>query len=221
MKSVSLASYMMIQPYLAHIRALIQTDLPGEEAHKIMSPLDRPLSSLALKEASDYKESAVSVILFDKGQKAEIVLIQRPTYDGKHSGQIAFPGGKKEVHDSDLKQTSIRECKEEIGIDLSSELYLGQLTPVYIPVSNFYVEPHVFYYQTEELNFQMDSFEVEEIFTIEMVDLLNPDNQTTERITIMNEFKKDVPCFKIKNKMIWGATALMLNELKEIFLKLP
>lgn len=211
---------MNLHPHLSSIKKLIEKDLPGEEAHKTMSPLERPLSSLALKETKNYKESAVSVILFDKKQKAEIVLIKRQTYEGKHSGQIAFPGGKKEKHDSDLKQTSIRECKEEIGIDLLSEMYLGKLTPVYIPISNFYVEPHVFYLQTERLNFKLDRFEVEEIFSIKMLDLLNPANQTTEQISIMTEFKKDIPCFKINNKIIWGATALMLNELKEIVLKL-
>jgi 8-oxo-dGTP pyrophosphatase MutT (NUDIX family) len=211
---------MNLREKIVAIQNIILHDLPGENVHREMAPIDRLPSSIALKEVSDYKESAVSIILVENNQTTKIVLIQRPTYDGMHSGQIAFPGGKKELSDKNLLQTSIRECHEEIGIDLKSEIHLGQLTPVYIPVSNYYVEPHVFYFQKNEMNYHLDPNEVAEVFTIELMELLNPVNQTIEKIRITNEFIKEVPCFKIKEKTIWGATALMLNELKEIILKL-
>jgi 8-oxo-dGTP pyrophosphatase MutT (NUDIX family) len=195
---------------------LFQAELPGEEAHKPMMPINRPLSSAALKEAIDAKESAVAVLIFEENGIQHCTLIQRPSYDGNHSGQVSFPGGKRESSDENLAFTAIRECWEEVGIQLSDDHLIGKLTSVYIPVSNFHVEPFLFYYP-EKPAFKPDEREVESIFTITMNELLDDSNLDQIEVKInANLTLKNIPCFNISEKQIWGATALILNELKEL-----
>jgi len=194
--------------------------LPGEIAHLPLSPLGRGLSSDALKKANNVKESAVAVILFERESELHCTLIQRPHYEGTHSGQISFPGGKKELNDNDLTITSIRETFEEIGIQLSKEHLVGNLTSVYIPVSNFKVAPFVFYYPHNPI-YQTDNFEVAEIVEIKIKDLLAESVIKHTHIPVSNgNLLKNIPYFDLENKIVWGATALILNELREVIQKL-
>lgn len=200
----------------AKIHAAISNSLPGENAHLAMNPSGRRLSSQAKKKAVNVRESAVAIVLYDTGENYEIVLIQRPDYVGAHGGQISFPGGKRDETDENLQGTAMRECQEEIGISLENAQFLGQLTPVYIPVSNFHVEPYLFYY-SEVPNFVKDEREVSAIFSISIAALLHEGTISTMEIEIKGDrLYKDIPCFLINDKKIWGATALILNELKEV-----
>lgn len=205
------------------IRTLLEQDKPGERAHLPMAPVGRPISSLARKEANNYRESAVSIVLIDGMKSKEIILIQRPTYEGSHSGQISFPGGKHEHEDPSLFHTAIRETREEIGIELTKDHLVGELTPVFIPVSRFHVQPYLFYL-SEEPRFVPDNREVAEVFTITLEELFDPTTRSTMEYddghgTIIRE----IPCFQIRDRQIWGATALMLNEIHVLFTenKLP
>lgn len=198
------------------LKELLAKELPGESAHQIMAPTSRPLSSFAKENASSYRESSVAVLLMHLENAIEIVLIQRPEYEGNHSGQISFPGGKRDENDADLYQTAIRECFEEIGVELSDQEYIGALTPVFIPVSSFHVEANLFYLNQVPI-FKKDEREVDSIFTIKLDELLDEQNIKTTIIQLPNNLKmNDVPYFDLENKIIWGATALILSELKEI-----
>jgi|APGre2960657444_1045066.scaffolds.fasta_scaffold30782_2 8-oxo-dGTP pyrophosphatase MutT (NUDIX family) len=204
--------------FIAQLKHNIKHHLPGEKAHKRLSPLHRPITSEVIKNLTEYKESAVSIILFKAEQEQEYkcILIQRSEYDGKHSGQISFPGGKKDAIDIDLQHTAIRECFEEIGVVLSLNFCLGKLSPVYIPVSGFLVEPFVFIYPRIP-KFNIDVREVASVFTITLNELLAEDVISEMKITSENKLVKlNVPCFQIKKNKIWGATALILNELREL-----
>jgi len=195
----------------------IARGLPGEKAHIRMAPF-RPLSSIARKAAENVRESAVAVVIYEQSDTYYCILIQRPSYEGNHSGQISFPGGKKDLSDNDLQETAIRECMEETGVELSQARFLGQLTPVYIPVSNFHVEPFVFFYP-EVPQFTPDPREVESIMSISLQALT--DESSVQFMTVIlpdGSELKEVPCFRIDDMEIWGATALMLNELKEVLL---
>ncbi len=200
----------------AKIHAKISNSLPGENAHLVMNPSGRGLSSEARKKASNIRESAVAIVMFDSGENHEIILIQRPDYIGVHGGQISFPGGKRDPEDEDLKATAVRECAEEIGLSLENAQFLGQLTPVYIPVSNFHVEPYLFYYHQTPL-FVKDEREVAAVFSISITDLLHEGTISTMNVDIKGDrLYKNIPCFLINDKKIWGATALILSELKEV-----
>ena len=206
----------MSQNLIDDLLRKFESELPGERAHFEMAPINRPLSSFALKNAISPRESAVSVILYPKDDTINSILIQRPVYDGTHSGQIAFPGGKKEETDIHLEYTARRESFEEIGLPVESGLLIKEMTKVFIPVSNFIVYPFVFYVDfLPELN--ASEREVEQVIHYKIDHLLNDENQSKMDILLPNNIiQKNIPCFEIENKKIWGATALILNELKMI-----
>lgn len=206
----------MTRSFADRLEYLISNNLPGEDAHLPMAPLSRPLSSIALQKAVNVRESAVAVMLFQKDSLTFLTLIQRPSYEGNHSGQISFPGGKRDPGDQDLRATAMRECMEEVGIDLGQSGFLGELTPVYIPVSNFHVMPFVFFYPGWP-EFVPDAREVESVLTISTEDLLDESVISTMDVPMPNGLVlRDVPCFLIDGRQIWGATALILNELKAL-----
>jgi len=188
-------------------------NLPGEEAHALMTPYKRP-SALDIKNQSIHpKLSAVTLLLFPKKNDIHFVLTQRAEYDGTHSGQISFPGGKLEEQDASLKHAALRETKEEIGIDEEQINVLGELTQVYISPSNFLVTPFLSYSDFSP-QFSL-SHEVTSIVEPSIKDLLNEKNIVTTKVkTKYGNFT--VPAFNFNGKIVWGATALMLSEFKEI-----
>lgn len=203
-----------------HLSRILTGNLPGETAHLRMHPLNRKASSIAKAEAKDFRESAVAVILFEGQGEMQCVLIQRPTYIGNHSGQVSFPGGKREPEDENLEVTAMRECLEEIGVDLKEAISLGRLTPVFIPVSSFHVEPFLFLL-SEPPVFIPDTREVEAVLTISLQELLLEENIQAMDMPVSAEMVlKDVPYFQLADKQIWGATAFILSELREILLQL-
>jgi 8-oxo-dGTP pyrophosphatase MutT (NUDIX family) len=206
---------MTLMSKIDQLKDLIKKDLPGEKAHFSMTPNGRLKNSEYLENLSrdHVNESAVTIILNEQENLTKIILIQRPNYQGNHGGQISFPGGKKELTDDSLFHTAIRECYEEIGYQPKNEDYLGQLTPVYIPYSNFYIEPSLFF-TCDNLQFNINQCEVEEILLIDFSVFFDYSTIQTKEVNLINGIKKMVPCFYINEKIIWGATALILNELK-------
>lgn len=198
----------------------LRKGLPGEASHAKMAPLNRPLSSFALKETDSVKESAVAVILFSRETSIHCLLIQRPEYEGAHSGQVAFPGGKKDLLDEHLEYTARRETWEEIGIPFSEGQLLGELTQVYIPVSGFLVKPYI-YFHDELPSLQPNEREVAEVMSFNLEDLLKEDTISTFSIEIdKGVYRKNIPCFNLAEKQVWGATALILSELKDVLMRL-
>ena len=196
---------------------MMEGDLPGEKAHQEMVPGKRISAYEAIKQNLSFRSSAVSIILSPFGDSFQGILIKRTSYDGAHSGQIAFPGGKKDPEDLDLMATAIRETKEEISLHLSQNQLLGALTPVYIPVSRFMVQPYLFL--VEELpDLVKEEKEVAEIITYDALEFVNKSSVEYTSIQLARgTTMKDVPFFNIQNQVVWGATALMLNELRTLF----
>ncbi len=93
------------------------------------------------------RPAAVLVLLYpDADGDARVVLIERPTVDGRHhSGEVSFPGGKAEPEDDDAIATALREAAEEVGLDpdAADVRVVGALEPFWIPVSDFAVTPIV------------------------------------------------------------------------------
>lgn len=201
--------------FIESIQHEISSNLPGEDSHDELSP-GRGRSSEALKKVENYRESGVAILLFQEEDDWKSILIQRTVYKGAHSGQISFPGGKREESDSSIIETAIRESEEEIGVKRTDLEFLGELTPIYIPVSNFKVEASVFQLKNR-IHFTKEEKEVDEILTYPISDLLLDTNRSSTTINVSENFTlKDVPCFIIEGKIVWGATAIILNELKQI-----
>ena len=192
---------------------LDQNNLIGEEAHLEMTPYRNDVAA-SLNHKKEPRQSAVTVLLFEKNRQVECVLIQRPEYEGTHSAQVAFPGGKLEKGET-LKQAALRETFEEIGVEDSQIEIIGQLSQLYIPPSNFMVYPYVGILK-EEPNYKIDEREVAEVFSFPVSELVNLENIPSTEIKLSNGLKLKTPYFDIKNKIVWGATAAMLNELRRL-----
>ena len=195
-------------------------DLPGEDAHFKMLPFKRQSAKDVFESGIDYRESAVSVLLYPKEEQWHLLLMKRPEYEGVHSGQVSFPGGKREEFDVDLQATALRELQEESGMDVRMVEVIGKLTTVYIPPSRFMVEPYVGVVH-DRPEFTPDEREVEALIEMPLEDLLNDDlvKSTKMKFQQMN-MSIDVPYFDVFGHVVWGATCAMLSELKEILIDL-
>ena len=190
-------------------------NLPGETAHVDMLPL-RQVSSEALKKAKNYRLSAVLLLLHEIEGQPHFVLTKRNQYNGKHSGQISFPGGKVEANDPDTNYTALRETHEEIGIQPNHVEMMGRLTEVYIPVSNFLIHPYIGY-SKQALTTQADPREVSQVIHASTDALLDDSNKIATRIKLDNGMVlKDIPAFDFDGHIVWGATAIILNEFKTL-----
>lgn len=194
-------------------------DLPGERAHKDMIPF-RFTASEALRTHTNYKQSAVMILLYPQQDNLHFILTQRQDYNGTHSGQISLPGGKSEPEDGTTSATALRETHEEIGVPPGDVSILGQLTEVYIPISNFLIHPYVgFMPKTPSIT--PDPREVKSVLRCSTDDLLNEESRTLTKIQLKNGvWKKDIPAFILEEKIVWGATAIILNEFKMILKRL-
>jgi 8-oxo-dGTP pyrophosphatase MutT (NUDIX family) len=139
--------------------------------------------------------------------------MQRPEYDGTHSGQVSFPGGKVEEFDEDRIATALREAREEVRIIPEEVTILGQLSELYIPPSNFLVFPIVGY-SNKRPDFIPDEREVVDIIELPLAEILKPENIGTTSIVANKIFRFDSPTFVFNERIVWGATAMMLAELK-------
>src|SRR6056297_719193 len=107
------------------IAKLLKKPLPGPHAQSKLAPLERYEKT----SDRDTREAGVLILLYPRDEQLYTVLIQRPLYQGVHSGQISFPGGKQEPGDRDLVHTALRETHEEVGILREKIEVLGKLTP--------------------------------------------------------------------------------------------
>jgi 8-oxo-dGTP pyrophosphatase MutT (NUDIX family) len=187
-------------------------DLPGELAH---APYKRYRQQFEKEHATqERRAAAVALHFYLKNEAWHFILIERSTYNGQHSGQMAFPGGKPEATDPHLEFTARRESFEEIGIPISSGQHLQTLSKVWIPVSGFEVSPFVFLHEEAPL-LQPNPREVQEIISVALSDLLKEETCIHKDINIPGgAILKDHPCFFLNDKIVWGATALMLNEVR-------
>lgn len=181
-----------------------------------MMPLNRPLTAADITDLSVYRMSAVAMICYAEQGDVHCVLIQRPEYEGTHGGQVSFPGGKADPEDLSLEHTARRETLEEIGWDLSDAELLGTLTEMFIPVSRFIVHPFLFYVE-QAIPFVPDAREVAEVVPFRISELLDPFVVQRDTIQLSNGMNiKNVPYFELSGKRVWGATAIILSEFREL-----
>lgn len=199
------------------------TDLPGKRAHLKMAPEQRVADIMADGgPPAGARDSAVLVLLIPANNGTSesslmdwrVVLIKRNTYEGVHSGQIAFPGGKCEKTDKGVIDTAYREAFEELGIVRENTETVCQLTPIYIPPSNFTIYP-ILAFAKEELRFILDPREVVEYKEIE-IRMFNPEFSECRSLETIRGEWVNAPGFVIGDYFVWGATAMILSELYQL-----
>lgn len=210
---------MQIDQILSKFKKTIPDNLPGFDAQLKMSPPFRGKYTIDSIQKFNPKPSAVLILLYPKEESTHLVFIERVA-DGKpHSGQIAFPGGRKEESDADFTQTAVREAKEEVGVDEKKIVVAGNLTSLYVPASNYIIQP-VLAFSDHTLDFTPQQSEVKKIIEVPLEDFMKP--ETTIQMKIedrVRNFEMVVPAFYVQNQKIWGATAMIMSEFLEILKK--
>lgn len=207
-------NFAISMPQLPHfiqdLHRQLEHPLPGAVAQYRMAPKGRKSHVKQSFNQQFHKKAAVLILLYEENGVWHFPLIQRPTYDGTHSAQVGLPGGKIEAHDTDLSDTALRETEEELGVAQNDITLLSALTPLYIPPSNFLVSPYVGF--TPPPVFVPDAFEVAEILPTSLFSLMDYDNQCFGKIKLSNGLHISSPYYDLHDRMVWGATAMILSE---------
>ncbi|MEM9326948.1 MAG: CoA pyrophosphatase, partial [Bacteroidota bacterium] len=186
----------------------------------LMQPRMLSGAPIQLKHKQAPRAGAVLILVYEDQDRLRFPLIQRPTYQGVHSGQMGLPGGKAEPEDHSLYATAMREAQEEIGVDPSTVEVIGSLSSFYVAASNYQVLP-VLGVTDRTPQFVPDRHEVEEVVVGNLHHLMDTDYVKEKEIVAAAGFRLQSPYFELEGKTVWGATAMMLSEfsfiLKEIY----
>jgi len=195
-------------------------DLPGKRAQLEMAPANR-IGSLREESSPppDAMDAAVLVLLTptNAGRNCEdllawkVFLIRRNSSLGVHSGQIAFPGGRREALDTGLCDTACREAYEEAGIDREQLEMTGPLTSLYVPSSNFIMHP--FLAVNKELRpVRLNAGEAVSYRNIPVREC-DPGRAVWLEFEYPDGQRRPAPAWRYRGFTIWGATAMILAEL--------
>lgn len=206
---------MQFTDFIKYIPKIQKEQLPAAFAHIKMAPEGR-----AITQSADYyaarkpKKSAVMMLFYPKDGVTHLTLIKRNTYPGVHSAQISFPGGKAEPEDETLVATALRETSEEVGVTPSEIEIVMPFSEIYIPPSNFLVYPFLGLAASTP-NFKPDTTEVAEIIALPLSVFL--DDSIIMNTAMETSYASNivVPGFKVQQHFVWGATAMIMSELKE------
>lgn len=208
--------------FIMSLTSHLKQPLPGKAAQFKMAPYERIIQA-AIKnftlpfggKASKPKPSAVLILFYQNKNEIYFPLILRNSYNGVHSAQVSFPGGKKEL-DETLMETALRETEEEIGIKRELIMIIGELSQLYIPPSGFLVQPYIGYIK-EAPSFSPNPNEVNTLMEVPLKLIMDNTIAGKKKIKVgSNNIKINYPFYSILGQTVWGATAMMLSELKEV-----
>ena len=212
---------MKFEEFLKSVSKIKNIPLPAETSHfKMVPPFRQELLRKQEKAIKKAKHAGVLALFYpDEDIETKFVLILRKTYKGVHSAQVAFPGGKLETQDTSLKDTALRETFEEVGVPIEAVSIVRSISQVYIPPSNFYVQPYIGLTQTTP-KFIKQEDEVEELIEIDLEHFLDDQSLITKKVKTSYSIEVEVPAFKLNDYVVWGATAMMLSEIKDLLKQL-
>jgi len=206
---------MKIHPFYHFLKERSKSSLPGSRAHMKMAPV--PLNSdykIPQNELNSAHPSGVMALLFpDEKQQLNVVLTLR-TNSIRHAGQISFPGGRSESGE-ELIETALRETEEEVGIT-SEKIHIAcSLSSFTLHKSEHQITPFVgFLLERPKLNPNPD--EVQEAFNCDLNVLMEDHCLKKKKWSLLDQ-DFEVPYWDIHDVPLWGATAMMLSELLELY----
>jgi 8-oxo-dGTP pyrophosphatase MutT (NUDIX family) len=192
----------------------LQQPLPGSAAHEPLRATPTGLIKPKFDHKLPPKPGSVLILLYPDNGSIKFPLTKRPDYLGAHGGQVSLPGGKSE-HGEEVIQTALREGEEEIGVKSTDMKVIGTLSNFFVIPSNFMVTPVIAYSLVKPL-FVPQATEVDRILEGDLLELLMPGAIQTKEIVAAKMYPMLAPHFLIDGEVVWGATAMMLNELRTI-----
>ena len=204
---------MLLEELKLKLSARLKQSLPGSLAHEPMRAQFVSNVVPNFEHKLPPKPGSVLILLYEDNGIIKFPLTKRQEYAGAHSGQISFPGGKADPGE-DVVQTALREAHEEIGVDLNYVQVLGRLSDFFVIPSNFLVVPIVAI--THQKVFTPEPYEVAKIVFGNLLDLVKENAIQQKEILAAGKYTMMAPHFEIEGEVVWGATAMMLNEFRMI-----
>ena len=196
----------------------LKQELPSALAHDPLRAVPIGQFKPKFKPDGPTRPGSVLILLYQDDGDIKFPLIKRPEYPGAHGGQISLPGGKAEKGENSI-ETAIREAQEEIGVDSRSVNILGRLSEFHVIPSNFLITPVVASIDRRPV-WIPDPYEVAGILTGSISELVKDDAVRTTEILAAGQYRMNAPHFYIENQIVWGATAMMLNEFRMVLREL-
>ena len=202
----------MYSRLIQNLSSRLTDALPSALAHDALRAIPIGTNLPKFEHKRPPRPGSVLILLYEKEGRILFPLIKRNEYKGAHSGQVSFPGGKAEAGE-DAIETALREAEEEIGINPDTVSVVGRLSEFYVIPSNFLVTPVVASTSITP-EFRPDPYEVQRILHADLADIVRDDAVKTKEIIAGGSFRMNAPHFEIEQEIVWGATAMMLNELR-------
>lgn len=202
---------MKLTDFAFGLRHRLSLPLPGAEAHHQMRAVPDAVARSRYPHTGPPRPGSVLILLNERQGQICFPLIRRTEYGGAHSGQISLPGGKEEP-DEAPEQTALRETEEEIGIRSEEIEIIGRLSPLHIIPSNFLVLP-VVGMTTQPLSYNIDQREVAHVLDCPLDALFSSEVGQSVQVQA-GEHRFMAPAFLIGGQVVWGATAMILNEFR-------
>ncbi len=205
---------MTFDQWVELLRASLTSPLPGPAAHEPLRATPVGDVRPVFEHKTPPKPGSVLILLYPDRGEIKFPLTKRPEYLGAHSGQVSLPGGKGEPGETAI-ETALREGEEEIGVRQSDIEVIGSLSNFFVVPSNFMVTPVVGILRSKPL-FVPDPVEVVRVLEGTVSELVKEDAVAVKEITAARVYRLNAPHFLIEDEVVWGATAMMLNELRMV-----
>ena len=181
---------------------------------KLVPEIRSNFSEERIKQRIPRKAAVLALFYPNEKDETLFLLTKRASYKGTHSAQVSFPGGKYDEQDLSLQETALRELEEEVNVYQKSVTIIRSISETYIPPSNFMVTPFIGF--TEQKPQFTPNEEVAEIIEVNVSDLI--DETKLSSVIMKTSYMKEVevPCFNFNNHIVWGATAMILSEIKDL-----
>lgn len=190
----------------------LKEELPGAKAHELLRAIPVDTTIPKFEHKAPPKPGSVLILLYPEANEIYFPLIKRPDYLGAHSGQVSLPGGKAEAGES-VYETALREAEEEIGVKSTSVKVIGRLSDFFVIPSNFMVTP-VLGIAEGKPTWVPDKHEVARVLHGRLDSIVNENAIKTQEILAAGRYRMLAPHFEVEGEIVWGATAMMLNELR-------
>jgi 8-oxo-dGTP pyrophosphatase MutT (NUDIX family) len=202
----------------AHIRReLSGTRLPDDPLAIDSADIRRRLpANIAREMTENLRPAGVLIPLIDRHGGLSVLLTERSADLKHHAGQVSFPGGGMEEQDADIAATALREAHEEVGIHPTQVDIAGFLAPA--PTITGYAVTPVVGFVESGFKVRVDPAEVQAAFEVPLDFLMDHRNEEHSARDFGGVIVP-VVTFHFSGYRIWGATASILVQLRQLLIR--